>query len=171
MQDAALLVAQGSLTEEEAAAKIGVHRVTLAKWKRRPEFVAMVRDYQRARVDKEIQAGIGERTQRVSALHDRWIRMKRVIEERAADPEMQKIPGGKTGLLCKTLKSTKHHGLVPEYRVDVGLLKEMREHERHAAIELGQWTDKPEGGEDRGDLTIEEMLVEYRRIVTSAPQS
>jgi hypothetical protein len=31
---------------------------------------------------------------------------------------------------------------VEEYQVDTGLLKELREHEKQAAQELGQWSEK-----------------------------
>lgn len=57
---------------------------------------------------------------------------------------MPDVPGGKTGLLVREIKSIgagPNSREVEEYKVDTGLLKELREHERQAAIELGQWQE------------------------------
>jgi hypothetical protein len=114
----------------------------------------------RARISEKLQdASIREIDKRVTALQDRWDRMKRIIEARAADPSMQKVPGGDTGLLVRKIKSSggayvaktetegeggeiSSVGLIEEYAVDTGLLREMREHELQAAKELGQLTQK-----------------------------
>lgn len=94
----------------------------------------------------ELQAlGIASRQNRVAAANERWRKMQQVIAERADDPEMETIPGGKTGLLVKTIKVV---GTGPsayevgEYSVDVATLKEIREHEKQVAQDLGQWTEK-----------------------------
>lgn len=41
-----------------------------------------------------------------------------------------------------TLASAKLNEIVYEYELDTGLLKELREHEKQAAQELGQWTER-----------------------------
>jgi hypothetical protein len=51
----------------------------------------------------------------------------------------------KKGLLVRTHKqlgSAEYPNIVEEYEVDTGLLKELREHEKQAAQELGQWSEK-----------------------------
>jgi hypothetical protein len=40
------------------------------------------------------------------------------------------------------LGSAEYPNIIEEYQVDTGLLKELREHEKQAAQELGQWSDK-----------------------------
>lgn len=60
---------------------------------------------------------------------------------------MKDVPGGNTGLLVRTTKgigSGDTFQIVDEYAVDTGLLRELREHEKQAAQELGQWIDKSE---------------------------
>ena len=64
--------------------------------------------------------------------------MPEVIEERAASPDFAKVPGGTTGLLCRDLRCKD----TPVYKVDTGLLAELRAHEQQAAQELSQWQTK-----------------------------
>lgn len=57
---------------------------------------------------------------------------------------MAETPGGASGLLVR-----QYHGAValPVYKVDtalLSLLSELRAHERQAAEELGQWSEKRE---------------------------
>lgn len=71
--------------------------------------------------------------------------MQQVIAERAEDIELQDVAGGKTGLIVHNVKGVgkgEDFQLIDLYEVDTGLLKELREHEKQAAQELGQWTEK-----------------------------
>ena len=66
--------------------------------------------------------------------------MHQVIDARAADPAMHAVPGGKTGLVVKTVKGVgkgEDFRLVEEYRVDTDTLRSILEHERRAAKEVG----------------------------------
>jgi len=146
-------VAEGVLTNAAISERIGITASTLGNWKRRPEFMARVdellADY-RAAVRRR---GIAVLERRVDALTDRWTRMQKIIEERAKDADLAEVPGGKTGLLMKvtkTVSATKGGG---EYTLDIALLKELREHEKQAAQELGQWA------ESTGDIPITKLYV------------
>lgn len=102
-------------------------------------------------------AGIRNPQSRVTALEDRWHRMRQVITERSQDPEMQSVPGGSTGLVVMTFKqlgSGKDASVVREYRVDTALLAEIRAHEQQAAEELGQWTTRKETMNQSVSLSI-----------------
>lgn len=92
-------------------------------------------------------SGIRSPASRVTALEDRWERMRRVILERATDPDMASVPGGKTGLLAITWKSIGSGPtaqVVREVKVDTALLSEIRATEEQAAQELGQWITRKE---------------------------
>jgi hypothetical protein len=96
-----------------------------------------------AQIPAELSVGtialeISSRNARVRALQDRWDRMRQVIEERAASPDFDKVPGGTTGLLCRDLRCKD----TPVYKLDTGLLAELRAHEQQAAQELSQWQAK-----------------------------
>ena len=70
--------------------------------------------------------------------------MTEVIRQRAVN--LKDVPGGgNTGLLVRQVKGIgkgEDFQVVEEYAVDTGLLRELREHEKQAAIELGEWTEK-----------------------------
>lgn len=156
---AAGLLAEDRLKDEEIAAEVGITDRQLRKWKQRPEFAAKVAEYVERYAERILKQGIARKERRVAALHDRWERMQRVIEARA--DEHADVPGGDTGLLVReaklvkvyktdgcmddgdeTLYSAKRDVLVYEYSVDTALLKELRETEKQAAQEAGQWTER-----------------------------
>jgi hypothetical protein len=105
---------------------------------------------------------------RVCALEDRWLRLQQVIVERAASAEMQRVPGGRTGLLTHAVKGIgagENFQVVDAYDVDASLLREMREIEKQAAQEVGQWTEKHEHtGADGSPLAIEPAFEELRKL-------
>lgn len=152
--DAAKLLAADELTDQEIADKVGVQRKTLWWWKKQPEFAAEVKAVTDTLGDVSLRYAIGRRARRVAALNDRWERMKRVIEERAAAQEMADAAGGTTGVLTHTMKGVgagPAAQVVDEYAFDAALMKELREHEKQAAQELGQWVEKQELD---GNLTL-----------------
>jgi hypothetical protein len=145
---AAFLLGQGELTDEQIAKEVGAGRRTLARWKNSKEFCDRVMTFAEHFGSVGERFEIGRRVNRLRALNDRWKRMQRVIDERGASPEMQSVAGGTTGLLVKTIKcvgSGDDSQLIDQFEVDTGLLKEIREHEKQAAMELGQ-IEKPVNG-------------------------
>lgn len=171
---AAQLVAEGELTEDEIAEQVDRARRTVQLWKKLPEFRARVAELVKELEVAILDRGIARRGQRVARLDDTWRRLRQVVDERAADPAMQTVAGGKTGLLVRHLKQIgggETAQVVEEFEVDTGLLRELREHEKQAAIELGQWVRKmaptdPTGEKEYGDgLTDEERRAEVVGIL------
>lgn len=154
LERAALLVSQDVLSDEKIAEELGIGRTTLHRWKNDALFVGRVKQ-----IIEEIKAaivarGIAERQNRVDAYNDRWRKMQEVINQRAKAYAHVTV-GGNTGLIVKQTKGIgkgKDFQIVDEYAVDTGLLRELREHEKQAAIELDQWAERHEhtgkGGED-----------------------
>ncbi len=83
--------------------------------------------------------------------------MQMIIDERAADPDMQDVPGGKSGLMVRTYKGI---GAGPtaqcyeEYAADTPLSAEMRATEKQAAQEVGQWVEKSDMTSDGKALVV-----------------
>jgi hypothetical protein len=168
---AALLVAQGRLPDEHIAADVGVTRMTLFRWRGEPEFAARVDSILVEIKAATIARGIADRQNRINAYNDRWQRMQKVIEGRAVEHATY-AGGGATGLLVKQIKvigKGEDAREVEEYSVDTPLLREMREHEKQAAIEVGEWTDKTQHSFDLSNLSNEELLAlaEIRRKLNS----
>lgn len=157
-----MLVAQDEQTDDAIAAACKVHKATLERWKQAPEFAARVREHREVWRAEVKAKGIADRQNRIDAYNDMHERMLRVIAARAE--EYAEVPGGATGLLVRqaklvkvyksdgdqegedgeTLYSAKRDVIVYEYAVDTALLKELREHAKQAAQDLGQWTEKQE---------------------------
>jgi transposase-like protein len=146
---AAQLLGEDELTYDEVAAEVGANRRTLFRWLEHAAFRERVGAVARETVALDRRYAVARRCRRVRSLDDRVRRMERVIEERAASPQMEGVPGGRTGLMVHTVKGVGRGDdfrLIDLYEVDAGLLKELREHEKQAAQELGQWLEKVEHG-------------------------
>ena len=161
---AALLVAEDSKSDQQIADEVGIHKVTLERWKAQPVFSARVAEH-RELWRRQLEAqGIADRRNRVQALNDRWGRMRQVIEERAADEEWAGVPGWKTGLLVREEKRMRGGMVVERFEVDTGLLRELRAHEEQAAKELGQWSEKKEiTGKDGAPIAVTVYLPDNGR--------
>lgn len=153
----ALLIAEGELSDGEIAAQLTVDRTSVWEWRQRPEFVERIDAHIEVIRKIFIKSGIGLIHNRVKAYQDRWRRMKRLIEERASDPLMEKVAGGTTGLLAHDMKSIgsgTSATAIDVYEFDAALLKEMRELEKQAAQDMGQWTEKADVTSAGKPLTV-----------------
>jgi transcriptional regulator with XRE-family HTH domain len=130
------LLAARNLTHQKIADSVGIARSTLWEWRRIPEFAARVEEITEENRAETRRIGIADKERRLAALNDRWARMRRVIEERADDPETAEVV---------------------EFAVDTGLLRELREIEKQAAVELGQWNEAAPGEATRVDELIREI--------------
>lgn len=173
--DAALLLAEGELTDREITAKVGVGERQIYVWKDHPEFMARVKKHVEELGECALRYAIGRKARRLRRLNGTWEGLQQIIAERAVAREMQAAPGGKTGLLAREQKmigSGVNAVQVTEFSVDTGLLAELRACEKQAAQELGQLVEKmaltnPDGTEeyDAGDFTADEVLAILQGIV------
>ena len=138
-EEVAQLVAVGELSDAQIAGRVGLCRTTVWHWRRNPEFAArvdgLVDDFRKV---LRLRA-LSRLERRVDRLNRDWLKLQRIIAERAEDPDMQDVPGGSTGLLVKTQKAIgngENVRFVNEYAVDLGTLRELREIEKQAAQEL-----------------------------------
>jgi hypothetical protein len=144
-EKAAALLADGEVSDREVAREVGVDVVTLWRWRQHADFAARVREIVGRAGEELSRYAVGRKLRRMRAYDERWRALQRVIAERAADPAVQAVPGGRTGLLVRTVKvigSGESAREVEEYRVDTALLKELRELEKQAATEAGQWSER-----------------------------
>ncbi len=164
---AAERLADGQLTDVLIAEEAGLTVSRLGQLKHQPYFRSRVEHYlsvAQAAIEAE---GIANRANRVASQNERWRKLHQVVSERAADPVHQRIPGYRTGLLVHTVKGIgkgEDFRVIDLYEVDAALLRELRELEKHAATELGQWEEK---SKHSGSLNVLQQIVELE--VTTPP--
>lgn len=147
--EAARLFADG-LSQAEVALRMGEKLPTVRRWYDRPVFKQEIENFvETARAAIRAQ-GIAAKQNRIDEYDRRWLEMKALMKARAEWDVLSDVPGGGTGLLCRDFK-----GVMPVYKVDAALLREMRELEKQAAIEVGDWTEKQElTGADGGAIPV-----------------
>src|SRR4051794_22257426 len=104
LDEAAELLAVGELSYSEVAARLGIDGRTVFRWRQDPEFMARVAALRAGLCAAEFDYGVSLRLARVVALNDRWERLRKLVDDRAADPAMAGAPGGSTGLLIRKVK-------------------------------------------------------------------
>lgn len=124
--------------------KVPTHQLSwLKRWSQQLGWqsrLAEIAAREQAAIEK---LGIADRQNRVNALDMRAKLMEELRQARAGD--MGSVAGGSTGLLVRQYKKVgtgRDAEMVEEYAFDAALFREMREHERQAAVELGQWEEK-----------------------------
>ena len=140
---------------------------TLSDWLRDPAFNQSVDDKKDQFAAQILERGIAVKTNRIKRANERYDKLHEVIEARAADPAMQHVPGGKTGLLVHHRKSIGPKGdneFVDEYEVDTATLSEIRAHEDQVSAELGQRPRESSGS----NVTVQAVIM-LPRPATSAP--
>lgn len=152
-------MAEDRLTNEQIATEIGLTRQSIDAWKLAPEFQARV-----AQIVADVRAavlarGIADKQNRLDLYEDIKTRLVQVVAERAADPTMAGVPGGRTGMLVrgyKSIGSGESARTLEEYEVDGGLAREIREYAKQAAIEVGDWAERRElSGKDGGAIALD----------------
>jgi len=105
MMRAAMLIADGELTHDQIAKEVGVSSSTITKWKRREDFMAEVKQCRSDIRERALQVGVARKEIRIMALNDAADRIEQIMDERAADPDIQTVLGGRTGLMKPTITS------------------------------------------------------------------
>lgn len=146
-EQCAIHLAEDQMSDNRITQKLGIHPSTLHTWKCHPEFAARVDKLTNAMRDRVRRRGLGMKEYRLKCLIDRHEKLLQIAEERAADKEIKKAPGGTTGYVTRELKkigSGDDSELIEEFPVDTGFLNEIRAHEKQFAQEAGEWTEKKE---------------------------
>jgi len=155
----AQLLAEKDLSIIDIAAAVGVSRECIRLWQQEAEFAARVADHTAMLADLSQRFLIGRKAYRLGNLQERLLRMQRVMDARAADPELQKAGGGDAGLFVRRLRmigSGENAMVVEEFEFDAALDKAMRDTEKQAAQECGQWAEKKEvSGAGGGPLLLQ----------------
>ena len=179
-EKAARLLAEGNLIQSKIADEINVTRRTLSRWITDPSFAAFqtrLVEYRQRYAQQVLSSGLARREKRVQKLSNLHRRLEAVINERAADPTMANVPGGKTGVVVRTLKSLEVHEdvrdangqvvgkrlvkkVIPEYRTDTATTAELRHLQEQIAVECGDRFEEQSGPQT---LTAIAITVHYEQ--------
>ena len=158
-EQAAADIAAGEFRPSVIASRACVSAGALSQWRAHPEFIARVEELVAAFREEARYVAIAQKERRILAMNERWLGIHQVIAERGAHEDFQQVPGGRTGILARDIKqvgSGENAQIVTIYSVDTGLLKEAREIEKAAAIEMGQLVEKKEiTGQGGGPLQMQ----------------
>jgi len=164
---------------QSATESAPTHRLmTLKNWSRMFGWQRRLTEIAEQERQAIVQQGIANKQNRVDALDDIHNRMLRLMEARATDLDGE-IAAGDTGLLVRSPKlvkvykaekqgegeeeseslfSAKREVMTYEYAFDAALAREIREYQKQAAIEKGEWAEKREvTGADGGPIEIEDV--------------
>lgn len=146
-ETAARLLAEDDLTDARIAEKCGIGVRTLDRWKTEESFIARVNEITAAYAKRALKHGLARKERRVAVLNDLHEKMLQVIAERAQSPDLADVPGGKTGIVTKTLKGIgkgDDFQVVEVYEVDTGTIAKICDVQKQVAEELGQWVRRSE---------------------------
>jgi transcriptional regulator with XRE-family HTH domain len=165
-EEAAQLSSEDRLTDQQIAEKVGISRQQLTRWKRGKAFAARVEQLTGIWSERALKYGLARRERRLAVLSDMHNRLLTIIDERGQDAGMQAIPGGKTGLVCRTLKGIgkgSDFQVVEVYECDTSILKELRGLQEQISKELGQYVEQV-------NITVglAEQIAEGRQRVAAA---
>ncbi len=113
--------------------RLDLHPGIFEQWMRNVDFKLAVRQYVETLTEDVMTSGLANRAHRLVAQNLRWQAQKDIIHERAEAAKLnpEAPPGASTGWLDNK----------NEY--DAAMAREMRETEKHGAIEVGQWSEGP----------------------------
>ena len=152
-EQAALLIAQGRLSQAVIAKRAEISKRTLTYWQKEPEFretVARHRDAFRKAAEQQREEisklGLALRRERIFQKMRRHAHLREIQLARSKDERILNYLGQDTGvaagLICVRYKGK--DATQEEFVLDTGMLAEFDELERDIAIEVGDWKEKHE---------------------------
>ncbi len=168
---AVLLFAQGKRIPE-VARDIQADQSTVWRWLQETEFQFRLDQFQRVREARpELVIQVEKTLTKVKRLEEatrRHDKLNQIIKERSEDPDLQDVPGGKTGLLTREVKvigQGRAQQVVFEFSIDAILLAELRALEVQVAKELGEWAERREiSGPGGGPVQSVSLTADLTRL-------
>ena len=172
---AAILLAEDRLSDRQIAEELGISRMSLARWKKNPRLAARVEELDAIMCEQALKHGIARRETGIAVQHEMQSKLLTVIAERAKDAELQGVPGGKTGLVCKTVKGIgkgDDFRVVEVFETDTPTVKALLALHEQAAKEMGQIVERHEVAEVSANTfkTNEELEAELTAILSKRQQ-
>lgn len=158
---AAYYMAEGRLSVQRIAMDCHVSVVTIYAWYKREDFKAQVQEYKDIIQETFVSRNLIIKANRIAKLETHFADIETVKQERGESPEMQSVPGGKTGLLGREVKYYGKNAdvAVTIYEFDSALDKAYRGTLSDIAREVGDIKDTQftSGPTINGDVTVNQQ--------------
>ena len=161
-EEAARLIAEDDLTDEQIAQRVGITDRQLRNWKQEPDFAAAVNAHILLIRDQILSRGFARVEKRVQLLDKNVRRLEAIVEAQKSNPDVQDHPAADTGLIFYKETPTRT-GMAEEFFVHTTLLAEQRAQLGDIAKHAGQWIDRISANFDPSLLTDEELEAIARR--------
>lgn len=173
---AAIHLAEGYLSERAIARELNIARSTLQEWKQEPDFIEVQTEYEQIIRADCLNLSIANKLDRLQTLDMLYRKGKEIIRARqerygrelaeAESPENatrrffgdDTPPEAATGLMVRNVTMSATGQKVVNWAYDSALAKDLKDTEKQAAQELGQW--------DEGKSTVDmQQTVTAIRII------
>jgi hypothetical protein len=138
---AAAMIGEGRYTLNEVAQTVGMSRRQLLAWKSHDEFKVMVNNSAEAYAKRFLSEGLAKKERRLAVLNDMHERITTAVFERGESDDMAEVPGGRTGLVTRTLKGIgkgDDFQVVEVYNIDTPVVDSLISIHKAVRDELGQ---------------------------------
>lgn len=138
------LIAHGA-SPAHAALECDASVGTIRAWLKYPEFQNRVLELRDHFVRETMAYSVASVACRTAAYQQQFEDIQEIRKERAADPQMQDVPGGKTGRMVlqkRQLGKGEKAEIIEEYKADGYLMTQELAVLKQAAQDLGQWSEK-----------------------------
>ena len=156
---AAIYLAEGHLSERQIAQELSIARSTLQEWKQEPDFQDVQAEYEHQIRAECLSLSIANKFDRLQTLDMLYRKGKQIIQSRAerysaelavddAVNATRRIfgdvtpPEAATGMLVRTETVNASGMKTVNWSYDNALAKDLKDTEKQAAQELGQWEEK-----------------------------
>lgn len=154
--DAVTLLAEGMLSQEKVARRVGVSISTIRAWIEVDEFATRLRQTIQAYDASVMSSGYARKSVRLTVLSNLIDRQRSIVEERAE--AHAKLTGGSSGLMAHEVRSVgygENASLEDFVSFDSALNRELRATMAQVAEETGQIASKVEvSGPGGGPISI-----------------
>jgi Homeodomain-like domain len=164
-EQAAQLLAEARFSHKKISELCGVSLASITKWKRRAEMAERIAELTAIYAEKALKEGLALRENRLAVLGELHEKLLTIVAERAADPMLAAVPGGRTGLVVRATKVVGKQ-VYESFHTDTKLVKELRGVEEQIARELGQWQERIEVE----DVSLADIMAKARQRKPQAAQ-
>lgn len=159
---------QRKRSDQSIAEEVGISRQSITRWKRDPEFQAMIQDAKGKVIADALRLPSAQKYQRIRNLHEIAEKIRDVISLRGERYSGEEAAEAATGLIVRRQKISASGDVVTEWEFDAAPIRELRELYKHIAQETGQWEETlnvNHAGSVHHDSRLDSLTIEQMEAI------